>query len=121
MPISSKPSRALPTHASLSTACPHAGLTCRCTLTPCRNYSSFASAASALSWGELSPWNMAIDAKDQPLTLGSYSALLPSYPNLYIAWTNRRFSEDSLLARGEYTYPCVCTPPYRMRMSDVLH
>jgi hypothetical protein len=24
------------------------------------------------------------------------------YRNLYVAWTNRRFERDSLLARGEY-------------------
>ena len=69
------------------------------------NYSSFAQAAAALSYpGELSPWNMAIDEADvspsRPLTLARYPALLPRYPNLYIAWTNRRFSDDSLLVRS---------------------
>ena len=60
---------------------------------------------------------MALDPIDDnathPLTLARYPELLPSYPNLYIAWTNREFNKDSLLARGEYDHPYFIPPSLR--------
>ena len=71
------------------------------------DFDRFREAAAELgSVGELRSWNLHVDeARDGPLTLDRYPELLREYPQLYIAWGNRRFKRDSLLQRKHYDYP----------------
>ena len=73
------------------------------------DFAAFSKAAAELKWAEVQPWNMAMDAehvnRTAPLTLERYHSLLPEYPHLYIAWSNKLFNVGSLLDQGEYNHP----------------
>jgi len=73
------------------------------------SYASFRAAAAGLR-GEVTGWNMASPAG---LALETYLPLLRANPELYIAWTNKRFRRDSLLARGQYSHPYFLPPHLR--------